>query len=608
MPKEAEIPIQSTDKQPEEKTIAVLPFVNMSGKSDFEYFSDGITEEIINALAKVDSLKVTSRTSSFYFKNVNKPIKQIAAELSVSVILEGSVRLANDTVRITAQLIQPEDDFHFWSETWDRRLENIFEVQDEISLEIAEKLREHYGHFEIQEHLIDKQTDKIEAYQYSLKAKYIRNKWNPEDARTALLLYQKALEIDPNHLESYVGLADCYSFLGTTGFMPYNEGWQLALKYTHKAIELNNKSSDAHYLLSNYAFFVECDFGKSIKEMKKAIEYNPNNAVAHQFISFFYVLAGETEKSNRHLDIALSLNPLSEETQFFRAYYYYMTEDFIKSLELLDKCIAANDKNIPALSIKPLCLLNMGKYDEVIAYFNTIPPGVVAEGEKTGILAQAYALKKDTVNASKYFEKLKAKAKEPEGYTENSYLFTMYALSGKKEDAFNWVNQAIENKSSLLFLRYPDPLVNALKTDPRYIALRKTIFQTDEIEVSKKPKEKLLNEHLVEKYSKQLLAFVSTEQPFLSPDISLRSMAQQINIHPNHLSWLLNNGFGKNFNEFINHFRIEYFKKLAQNPDNAHISLLGLAFESGFNSKTVFNTYFKKETGKTPKEYLKESR
>ena len=181
------------------KSIAVLPFVNMSSSVDNEYFSDGMTEEIINALAKIKELKVTSRTSSFFFKNRNIPISEIGNELKVSTILEGSIRLASKQMRITAQLIDVADDFHFWSETWDRELDNIFEIQDEISLIIADKLREHFGHFEIQEHLVEKQTDNINAYEYSLKAKFLRNKWNPEDVKTAISLYEKALELDPNH-------------------------------------------------------------------------------------------------------------------------------------------------------------------------------------------------------------------------------------------------------------------------------------------------------------------------------------------------------------------------------------------------------------------------
>ena len=157
-------------------SIAVLPFVNMSSSEENEYFSDGITEEIINALAKIQNLKVTSRTSSFFFKGKNLPITEIGQKLGVSAILEGSVRLSQDFIRITAQLIQVKDDYHFWSDTWDRKLENVFEIQDEVSLLIADKLREHFGHLEIDETLVTKQTENVNAYGYCLKAKYHENK------------------------------------------------------------------------------------------------------------------------------------------------------------------------------------------------------------------------------------------------------------------------------------------------------------------------------------------------------------------------------------------------------------------------------------------------
>ncbi len=157
-------------------SIAVLPFKNMSSNDENEYFCDGMTEEIINALAKISSLKVTSRTSSFHFKNKELPIPEIAETLGVSIILEGSTRLAGDTIRITAQLIQAEGDFHFWSETWDRELKNIFEIQDEISLIIADKIRENFGHFELADHLYTKRTGNINAFEYSLMARFHKNK------------------------------------------------------------------------------------------------------------------------------------------------------------------------------------------------------------------------------------------------------------------------------------------------------------------------------------------------------------------------------------------------------------------------------------------------
>ena len=166
------------------------------------------------------------------------------------------------------------------------------------------------------------------------------------------------------------------------------------------------------------------------------------------------------------------------------------------------------------------------------------------------------------------------------------------------------MDQAIEKRSSLLLLRYTDPLVDVLKTDARYAPLMKTIYQTDVIEELSVEKLPLLDAVTTEEYSTKLLAHLTENKPYLNPNLSLRSLAKEIDIHPNYLSWLLNNSIGKNFNAFINHYRIETFKSIAKDPHNEHLTIEGLAYESGFNSKTVFNTYFKKETGLTPKQFL----
>jgi len=593
-------------KQLANKTIAVLPFVNMSSSEDNEFFSDGITEEIINALAKIGSLKVTSRTSSFFFKGKNLPISEIGNKLNVSTIIEGSVRLAGNSVRITAQLIQVEEDFHFWSETWDRKLENIFEIQDEISLLIAEKLREHFGHFEIQEHLVEKKTESITAYEYCLKARFHEKKWNTEDSKKAISLYEKALALDSNYAEAHLGLAECYSFLGTTTSIPFEEGWGKTIQHTNLALALNGQSSGVHYQLSHQAFFLESNFSKALAEGKKAIALNPNNALAQQNLSFLYTLSGDREKSSNHLKIALSLDPLSEETLFFNGYYHYIIEDYEQALETMDYCLSNNDKNIPAHSIKATCLLQLGRYDEVINYFDNLPQEVIIPGEKTGIIALAHTLKKDTVNTSLYLEKLVEQSKEMDGFAADSYLFMMYVVMGDLDKAFEWVEQAIENNSFLLFLRYVDPIVNPLKKDVRYDTLLKKIFKVDAHEGAVKQKKVLLNEQEVSTYKTQLLRHIEEKEPYLDTNLSLKILADQIEIHPNQLSWLLNETIGKNFNEFINHYRIERFKTIIKDPKNSNLTIEGLSYESGFNSKTVFNTYFKKATGLTPKQFLKQ--
>lgn len=569
------------------KSIAVLPFVNMSNQEDSEFFSDGITEEIINALAKIGQLKVTSRTSSFYFKNKQIPISQIAKELKVSTILEGSVRIHRDNLRITAQLIQADEDYHFWSETWDRKMENIFDIQDEISLLIADKLREHFGHFEIMDRLVDTQTKSITAYEYSLRAKYYQNKWNPEDSKKAISLYEKALEIDPQHAQSYVGMADCYSFLGTTGFLPFDEAWKKSHTYTLQAFKLNRQLSDVYYQLGNEAFFIEVNFRKAVMEIKKALILNPNNAEAQQIIAYFYIVAGDKENARKHLNIATSINPLSDEVRFWEALYHYTFETCEKALKLLDICLESNDKNIPAHAVKTLVLLKMGKYKEVINYYDQVPKEIVVMQEKTGVLTLAYALKGDKKKAEEYLELLKTQAKEPAGHTANGYIFMYYASTQQFDKAFEWVENALKGKASMLLLRYGDPVVDGLRADPRYASYKEKIYELGEPLPEVKKKKALLDESQAKHFTQLLLEHINKQKPYLNPDLSLRTLAEELNIHPNQLSWLLNEHLDKNFNDFINHYRVESFKSLLLDPKNSAITIMGLAFESGFNSKKI---------------------
>lgn len=591
-----------------EKTIAVLPFVNMSGSEEMEYFSDGITEEIINALASIPQLKVTSRTSSFFFKNKNIPIGQIAKQLNVSTILEGSVRLAAKTIRITAQLIHAEEDFHFWSATWDRKLDNIFEIQDEISLLIADKLREQYGHFEIQDHLIEKKTDSLDTYEYFLKARFHFNKWNPVDAKKAIELYEKAIALDSKHTDSYVGLSDAYSFFAVTELMPKEEAWQKSREYMDKAFALNPENAGVHYLLANYAFFYEANFQQALLHGLKSIALKSNYPEAQQFVSLLYLISGETIKAKEHLQVAHSIDPLSQETLFYRAYYQYRTENFSEALSLLDEVLKNNPQNIPAYTVRSYCLLKLEQYDETINYFEKIPDEIVIHNERLGTLCLAYILKRDEIKSNEYFNQLYEAAQNPKSFQAHSYLYLAYATMNEPDKAFNWLNKAIKLKSSVLLLNYTDPLGNDLHGDPRYDKYKNRLYKYGQIEENNtKEKAPLLDTETVEIYSKKLTEFIAEEQPYLIPNLSLRLLADQVEIHPNKLSWLLNERIGKKFNEFINFYRIEYFKQLASDPKNSHISLIGLAYESGFNSKTVFNTYFKKETGMTPKEFLKSS-
>ncbi|QCK14284.1 hypothetical protein DCC35_05755 [Mangrovivirga cuniculi] len=200
-----------------QKSIAVLPFENLSSDPENEYFSDGMTEEIINALSKIEGLEVTARTSTFVFKNIKKDIRHIGNELGVELVLEGSVRKSGNRVRITTQLIRTDNGFHIWSENFDRQLDDIFSLQDDVSLLIAEKIRENFGHLSFEDHLVKSQTTNIQSYQAFLKGRYFLKKWNLHDIAKGADYFEKSTILDPNFDLPFFGAGLSYSLLGSWG-------------------------------------------------------------------------------------------------------------------------------------------------------------------------------------------------------------------------------------------------------------------------------------------------------------------------------------------------------------------------------------------------------
>ena len=587
-------------------SIAILPFVNMSSDIENEYFSDGITEEIINALAKIDSLKVTSRTSSFHYKGKSIPVRDIGKALNVTTILEGSVRVSGNMLRITAQLIDTEEDFHFWSESWDRELVNIFAIQDEISLIIAERLREYIGHFEIQDKLVQKQTDNLEVYELYLKGKYYYQKWNPTDIHRGIDYFEKAISLDPNHAESYIGLSECFTFLAALGAMPIDESWEKATTLSEKAFELNSELPEVYFLLASIHFWKNWNYKEAYQLALKSLELKPSFARGHQFISLIYALSEKIEKSTEHIEIARRLDPLSNEFLFSSAFTRYMAHDFSQSLKLLNQCILENPKNVLAHTIKCCCLLKLGRADEVLNYFDHLPAEGIMVPDKAGLKALAYIMKGDLLSALLYEKELHNQVKNGNGLRANGYLLLIHAARGENDKAFALISPSTAESTALMNIIFTDPLIEPLKKDPRYQDTYDSLFKDDfSFETTKK--KILLDEDTVQVYSKRLINYIDEEKPYLNPNLSLGDLADQIGIHSNQLSWLINKKFEKNFKEFINDYRVAAFKDLSIDPKNEHITLIGLAFESGFNSKTAFNTFFKKSTGMTPNQFLKKN-
>jgi TolB-like protein len=248
--------------------LAVLPFVNMSADPENEYFSDGITEELLNALTRVDGLQVTSRTSVFAFKGKNTDIRDIAIQLNVDRVLEGSVRKSGNRVRITAQLINAADGYHIWSENYDRNLTDIFEVQDEISGIIANKLRENLSPAKKAEHLVKAPTRNVTAYTYYLKGLHFWNKLTPSDSRTAIECYEQAIALEPKYAQAYAMCAAAYSFLGATGQMMPSKAFEIVHRYADKALHLDNGIAEGHIAKASAFLFYEWKWKEAFEALK----------------------------------------------------------------------------------------------------------------------------------------------------------------------------------------------------------------------------------------------------------------------------------------------------------------------------------------------------
>lgn len=586
--------------------IVILPFTDLSLNKEYEHFSDGITEDLINALSKINNLDVISRTSSFYYKNHATSIHEITRKLKVTLVLEGSIRIHNNLIRISIRLIDPTGDLHIWSETWESSIEHIFETQNKISLIIADKLREHTGHFEIADEFSNYQTNNLEAYEHYLKGKYYTQKWNPTDLKTAITHYETSIALDSNNGMAYVGLSECYTVLSGLGLHPIADSWDKINQLTQTAYALNPESPEVHFSFANIRYWTEMDLGAAYISACKAIEIKPNYARAHQFMALLFAVLHKKDKAIEHISIAYNLDPLSNEVTFSLGYIYYMFEEYDLSIQWLDRTLINNPNNTLAHSIKCCCLLKQNRYSAVIQYFNHIsePNISILEEDKCGLIAMAHLLNNNLDAFKTYKNKLIDITNSNSPRRAFGFLFLIYVLEHNYDAAFNMLNPKNGHMSSLLIMLYNDPLAFDLKKDLRYNTLQQKLFNI-EIPITKGNTKALMDAKTRERSTIKLTNYLTKEQPYLNPDITLRALAKLLDIHPNQLSWLINFQYKKNFKEFINSYRVEHFKSLVQNSDKQSVYLIGLAYESGFNSRTAFNSFFKKHTGFTPTQFLK---
>jgi len=319
-------------------SIAVLPFVNMSADAENEYFCDGLAEELINALSKIEALRVVARTTAFSFKGKETDVREIGRKLNVGAVVEGGVRKAGDRLRITAQLINVADGYHLWAERYDRRLEDIFDIQDEISMAIVDALKLKLLGSE-KAPVLKRHTDDAEAYQLYLKGRYFWLKFNPEGWMKSRACFEEAVRKDPNFALAYSGLSDA---LGVSAvFTPANEVWPKAKEAALRALKLDPSIAEAWNSKAGVRFFYEWDWAGAESDCRQSIELNPHHTLAHDLYSLFLSAQGRFDEAIREARKACELDPLSAYFNasvgfalYYSRRYDEATEQFLKGVEL----------------------------------------------------------------------------------------------------------------------------------------------------------------------------------------------------------------------------------------------------------------------------------
>lgn len=347
-------------------SIAVLPFVNMSTDSEQEYFSDGITEEIINVLTQIPTLKVAGRTSCFSFKNKNKDLRHIGSLLNVNHILEGSVRKSGNKLRITAQLISVQNGFHLWSGNFDRELNDVFAIQDEISLAILAEVKiKLFG--DEKETLLKRDTNNAEAYQLYLKGLFYYNKLSGKEAfNKAITYFEQALVLESNYATAYTGIAGCYIQLWFFCQVPPEQSIQKARVAIQKALTLDPDNPENHIRDAHLKMWYDWDMRAAETIFKKALTMNPNAIEGHLYYGFWVAFSGNFELAHKHFLIALTLDPLAMINQLSAAFCYWWEGNLDECLVQIQKTIEFKPYFWCGYYVKALVLLEKLQFEELV--------------------------------------------------------------------------------------------------------------------------------------------------------------------------------------------------------------------------------------------------
>jgi TolB-like protein len=451
-----------------ERSIIVLPFVNMSNDPEQEYFSDGLTEELISNLSRLKDMRVISRTTSMQYKGTKKDIKSIGKENGVNYLMEGSVRKHGGNLRITAQFIDANRDVHLWAETYRGTIDDIFDIQEMVSAKIAEALRLHLTKEE-QRMLEKRYTDNTEAYQLYLKGRYFWKKRNEEGLKSAISHFEKALERDPDYALAWAGIADTYSLMGEYTNISRRELFPKQMAAVNRALHIDNRLGEAHISLAISLMLNEWDWKNSEKEFQLGIELSPKYATGHHWYAEWLLFMGKTEEAFREISLAVDLDPFSQGILKDKGIFYYYTGQYQEAINMGMLTLELEPNFVPAHRLLSLAYQGMRMFDEAIAE-NQRWGELTGNKVKTDVaLAHIYAAGGRSQDA----EKIIAEVKEENVLGGNDYreMALVYAALGKSDLALDWLEKSYQKHEESLCSLKVDPKMDPLRSDPRFNTL-----------------------------------------------------------------------------------------------------------------------------------------
>jgi len=459
-----------------EDSIAVLPFRNLSSDRENEYFSDGVTEEIINALTKVEGLNVIARSSAFAFKGQGTDPREVGSQLNVAYVLEGSVRKYGNKVRVTAQLIKAWDGFHVFSEVYDQELKDIFQVQDHISNKIVKKFTENVGLPATKQALVSTSTKNIEAYELYLKGRYNFSKSSLEAARTAIHFFESAIRKDQDFVLPVAGLAACYTFLGGSGMMEVDPAFEKAKEHAHKAILMDDRVAESHLALAKSAFWCDWDFELTGRSLKRAIQLAPGTSDIHGFNATYLMATGRLEEALIEAQLATKLDPLSLNSKFHLGELYYRSENYIEAIEIFEAILSDHPFFKQVSLFKAWSHLQLGDLDPAIEIFKGIP--ITPEEKSTfyGGLAYACYRKMQYDRVLQCLHDYHHVVEKGDLHWLNYNYALIFRALEEHAKMFHYLRKGLEERNTPLLFIQVDPVWKEFRKNPEFIGLVEQAF------------------------------------------------------------------------------------------------------------------------------------